>query len=52
MFTGARGLALLVVILLHVLVGYAFYSGLANRLVQTIIPPVENRTDRQTERRR
>jgi periplasmic protein TonB len=41
MFTGKRGLALLVVILLHVIVGYAFYSGLASRLAQTIIPPVE-----------
>ena len=41
MFSGRRGLALLVVILLHVVVGYAFYSGLASRLVQTIIPPVE-----------
>ena len=41
MFSGKRGLALLVVILLHVVVGYAFYSGLASRLVQTIIPPVE-----------
>jgi protein TonB len=41
MFSGKRGLALLVVIILHVIVGYAFYSGLASRLVQTIIPPVE-----------
>ncbi len=41
MFSGKRGLALLVVILLHVIVGYAFYSGLAMRLVQTVIPPVE-----------
>ena len=41
MFSGRRGAALLVVILLHVIVGYAFYSGLASRLVQTIIPPVE-----------
>ncbi len=41
MFSGRRGVALLVVILLHVVVGYAFYSGLASRLVQTIIPPVE-----------
>ncbi len=41
LFSGRRGLALLVVILLHVIVGYAFYSGLASRLVQTIIPPVE-----------
>jgi periplasmic protein TonB len=41
LFSGRRGLALLVVIILHVIVGYAFYSGLASRLAQTIIPPVE-----------
>ena len=41
MFSGKRGVALLVVIIIHVIVGYAFYSGLASRLVQTIIPPVE-----------
>jgi protein TonB len=41
MFSGRRGLALLVVILLHVIVGWAFYTGLASRLAQTIIPPVE-----------
>jgi len=41
MFSGKRGVALLVVILIHVIVGYGFYSGLASRLVQTIIPPVE-----------
>jgi protein TonB len=41
MFSGRRGLALLAVILLHVIVGWAFYTGLAKRLAQTIIPPVE-----------
>src|ERR1039458_837068 len=41
MFSGRRGGALLVVILLHVVVGWAFYTGLAKRLAQTIIPPVE-----------
>jgi protein TonB len=41
MFSGKRGVALLVVILLHVVVGWAFYTGLASRLAQTIIPPVE-----------
>jgi protein TonB len=41
LFSGKRGIALLVVILLHVIVGYAFYSGLAMRLVQNIVPPVE-----------
>jgi protein TonB len=40
-FTGKRGLILLVVIILHVVVGYGFYSGLARRIAQTIIPPVE-----------
>jgi protein TonB len=41
LFSGKRGLALLVVIALHVFLGYAFYSGLARRIVQTVIPPVE-----------
>src|ERR1700693_3186755 len=41
MFSGRRGVALLVVIILHVVVGWAFYTGLASRLAQTIIPPVE-----------
>ncbi len=41
MFSGKRGVALLIVIIIHVIVGYGFYSGLASRLVQTIIPPVE-----------
>ena len=41
LFTGKRGLALLVVIILHVIVGWAFYTGLAQRLAQNIIPPVE-----------
>jgi protein TonB len=41
MFTGKKGIALLAVILLHVVVGYGFYSGLARRIVQTVIPPVE-----------
>jgi len=41
LFSGKRGIALIIVILIHVIVGYGFYSGLASRLVQTIIPPVE-----------
>jgi protein TonB len=41
LFSGKRGLALLIVIALHVFVGYGFYSGLARRIVQTVIPPVE-----------
>ncbi len=40
-YSGKRGLALLVVILLHILVGWAFYTGLASRLAANIIPPVE-----------
>lgn len=41
LFSGKRGLAFLGVILLHVVVGYGFYSGLARHIIQTIIPPVE-----------
>jgi protein TonB len=41
MFSGRKGLIFLVVCILHVIVGYAFYSGLARRITQTIIPPVE-----------
>src|SRR6266700_1809674 len=41
LFSGRRGGALLVVILLHVVVGWAFYTGLAKRLASSIIPPVE-----------
>jgi periplasmic protein TonB len=41
LFSGKRGIALIVVIILHVIVGWGFYTGLANRLVSTIIPPVE-----------
>ena len=41
MFSGKRGAALLAVILLHIVAGYAFYSGLAMRLAQHIIAPVE-----------
>src|ERR1700737_413282 len=41
LFSGKRGVAFLVVIFLHVVVGWAFYTGLASRLAQTIIPPVE-----------
>src|ERR1700716_974445 len=41
MFSGRRGVALLVVILLPVVVGWAFSPGPASRLAQTIIPPVE-----------
>ena len=41
MFSGRRGAAFIVVILIHVLMVWAFYSGLAGKLVQKIIPPVE-----------
>ncbi len=41
MFSGKKGLIFLLVIGLHVIVGWAFYSGLARRISQTIIPPVE-----------
>ncbi len=41
LFSGKRGLAFLAVIFFHLIVGYGFYTGLARRIVQTIIPPVE-----------
>ena len=41
LFSGKRGLAFLAVILLHVLIGYGFYNGLASRIVHTFIPPVQ-----------
>src|SRR5260370_42325042 len=41
LFSGRRGAALLAVLVLHVGIVWAFYTGLAGKLVQTIIPPVE-----------
>jgi protein TonB len=41
LFSGTRGLALILVILLHVVIVWAFYTGLAGKLIQTVIPPVE-----------
>src|SRR5450631_4145940 len=41
LFSGKRGAALIVVILIHVVMVWGFYSGLAGQLVQKIIPPVE-----------
>jgi periplasmic protein TonB len=41
LFSGKRGAALIAVILLHILIVWGFYSGLAGQLVQKIIPPVE-----------
>jgi protein TonB len=40
-FSGTRGAAFIAVILLHVVIVWAFYTGLAGKLVQKIIPPVE-----------
>jgi periplasmic protein TonB len=41
LFSGRRGAAFVAVILLHVLIVYGFYSGLASQLKQKLIPPVE-----------
>jgi periplasmic protein TonB len=41
LFSGRRGAALLAVIILHVMLVWAFYTGLAQKLAQKIIPPVE-----------
>jgi len=41
LFSGRRGAALIAVILLHVVIVWGFYTGLAGQLVQKIIPPVE-----------
>jgi protein TonB len=41
LFSGRRGAALIAVILLHIVIVWGFYSGLAGQLVQKIIPPVE-----------
>jgi periplasmic protein TonB len=41
MFSGTRGAALIAVIILHIGIVWAFYTGLAGKLVQKIIPPVE-----------
>ncbi len=40
-FSGRRGIALIAVLLLHVILGWGFYTGLAGNLIQKIIPPVE-----------
>jgi len=40
-FSGTRGIALVAVIILHIFVGWAFYTGLAGKLMQKVIPPVE-----------
>jgi protein TonB len=41
LFSGRRGAAFIAVILLHCLIVWGFYSGLAGNLIQKIIPPVE-----------
>jgi protein TonB len=41
LFSGKRGAAFIAVILLHVVIVWGFYTGLAGQLVQKIIPPVE-----------
>ncbi len=41
MFSGRRGAALIAVIILHIFLAWALYSGLAGNLIQKIIPPVE-----------
>jgi len=40
-FSGARGAALIAVIILHIGIVWAFYTGLAGKLIQKVIPPVE-----------
>src|ERR1700693_4277701 len=50
LFSGRRGAALIAVLILHVGIVWAFYTGLAGKLVQTIIPPVEiAQIDKQKE---
>jgi protein TonB len=41
LFSGTRGAALIAVIILHVGIVWAFYTGLAGKLIQKVIPPVE-----------
>jgi protein TonB len=41
LFSGKRGLAFIIVILLHVVVGWGFYTGLAQKFITKVIPPVE-----------
>ena len=41
LFSGRRGAAFIAVIILHIGIVWAFYTGLAGKLVQKIVPPVE-----------
>jgi periplasmic protein TonB len=50
LFSGRRGAAFIAVIILHIGIVWAFYVGLAGKLIQTIIPPVEiAQIDKQKE---
>jgi periplasmic protein TonB len=40
-WSGPRGAALIAVIILHIGIVWAFYTGLAGKLIQKVIPPVE-----------
>ncbi len=41
LFSGTRGAALIAVIVIHIGIVWAFYSGLAGKLIQKVIPHVE-----------
>jgi len=41
LFSGPRGAALIAVIILHIGIVWGFYTGLAGKLIQKVIPPVE-----------
>jgi protein TonB len=41
LFSGKRGVAFIVVIIIHIIVGFGFYTGLANKFVQKIVQPVQ-----------
>jgi protein TonB len=41
LFSGKRGAVFLLVVLFHLALGYALVNGLARKITQTIIPPVE-----------
>lgn len=41
LFSGKRGLVFLLVVLFHIVLGYALATGLGQRVMQVIIPPVQ-----------
>ncbi|MBS0399783.1 MAG: energy transducer TonB, partial [Proteobacteria bacterium] len=41
LFSGKRGIVFLLVVLFHVVLGYALATGLGARVMQVIIPPVQ-----------